>query len=67
MSSHAKIPWRITEPSEKKTREIVAVDGSTVAKLTKLDIENAELIVAAVNAYVKEKENEKILTSSSFD
>lgn len=33
MSRHTSLPWRITEASEKKTREIVGADGSTVAEL----------------------------------
>jgi hypothetical protein len=44
-----RLPWRITEASEKKGREIVGADGSTVAKLTGLDLPNAELIVESVN------------------
>jgi hypothetical protein len=48
--SHTKTPWRITAPSDKKAREIVGADGSTVAKLTALDLPNAVLIVEAVNA-----------------
>lgn len=49
--SHTPIPWRITEASEKKTREIFGSNGATVAKLTALDIDNAELIVRAVNSH----------------
>lgn len=48
--SHTPLPWRITEPNEKKTREIVGANGETVARLTALDMENAALIVASVNA-----------------
>jgi hypothetical protein len=44
------LPWRITDATEKKSREIVGANGSTVAKLTALDIQNAELIVAAINS-----------------
>jgi hypothetical protein len=44
-----RLPWRITEASDKKGREIVGADGSTVAKLTGLDLPNAELIVESVN------------------
>lgn len=51
MSAHTVLPWRITEPSEKKTREIVDANGSTIAKLTALDIPIAEFIVRAVNAH----------------
>lgn len=43
------LPWRITDPEEKKGREIVDSRGLTVAKLTALDMPNAELIVKAVN------------------
>lgn len=44
------LPWRITEPGEKKSgREIVDAKGTTVARLTALDMANAELIVSAVN------------------
>lgn len=45
------LPWRITEPGEKKgSREIVDAKGSTVARLTALDMANAELIVKGVNS-----------------
>lgn len=47
--NHSKLPWRITEPNERKGREIVCAAGSTIAKLTALDMANAGLIVAAVN------------------
>jgi hypothetical protein len=47
---HSPLPWRVTGPDEKKGREIVDVKGNTVAKLTALDLPNAELIVASVNA-----------------
>lgn len=47
---HSVLPWRITDASEKKGREIVDARGSTVAKLTALDMANAELIVSSVNA-----------------
>jgi hypothetical protein len=50
MSQHTQLPWRVTAPDERRGREIVGADGSTVAKLTALDIVNAELIVAKVNA-----------------
>jgi hypothetical protein len=51
MVGRTPLPWRITEPGEKKgPREIVGSDGSTVAKLTALDLPNAELIVTAVNS-----------------
>jgi hypothetical protein len=50
LGSHAALPWSITEADAKKTREIVGADGATVAKLTILDIPNAELIVTSVNA-----------------
>lgn len=44
------LPWRITEPGEKKgPREIVGANGATVARLTALDLPNAELIVPSVN------------------
>lgn len=43
------LPWSITEPSQKKTREIVSAKGVTIAKLTALDIPTAERIVKAVN------------------
>lgn len=43
-------PWRITAPDERKGREIVDARGGTVAKLTALDMANAELIVTSVNA-----------------
>lgn len=43
------LPWRITEPNERKGREIAGANGATVAKLTALDMGNAELIVASVN------------------
>lgn len=49
--SHTPLPWRITEPTEKKTREIVGANGETVARLTALDMDNAALIVKCVNAY----------------
>lgn len=42
-------PWRITEATEKKGREIVDARGNTVAKLTALDLPNAEAMVAGVN------------------
>lgn len=60
---HAALPWRVTEASEKKTREIVGADGSTVAKLTALDIQNAELIVRACNEHdaLKRKMNGLVL------
>lgn len=44
---HSKLPWRVTDATEKKTREIVDANG---AKLTALDMPNALLIVSAVNA-----------------
>jgi hypothetical protein len=47
---HTPLPWRVTEPNEKKgPREIVGANGATVAKLTALDLPNAELIVSSVN------------------
>lgn len=46
-------PWRVTEPTEKKSREIVDVNGATVARLTALDLANAMYIVAAVNTYAE--------------
>ena len=48
--THSKLPWRITDATEKKTREIVDANGATVAKLTALDMANALLIVSGVNA-----------------
>lgn len=48
--NHQPLPWRITEATEKKGREIVDAKGGTVAKLTALDLPNAELIVSSVNA-----------------
>lgn len=48
--AHSPLPWRITEANEKKSREIVDAKGITVAKLTALDMDNAELIVKGVNA-----------------
>jgi hypothetical protein len=44
------LPWQITEATEKKGREIVDARGNTVAKLTALDLPNAEVMVAGVNA-----------------
>lgn len=49
--AHTPLPWRITEPNEKKSREIVGANGATIARLTALDMPNAELIVKAVNLY----------------
>ena len=51
---HSPLPWRITDASEKKTREIVDANDSTIARLTALDMANAELIVSAVNTYINE-------------
>lgn len=48
-TSPSPLPWRITDATEKKGREIVDSRGATVAKLTALDMPNAELIVSAVN------------------
>lgn len=50
--NHSPLPWRITEATEKKGREIVDANGGTVAKLTMLDMANAELIVSSVNSSV---------------
>lgn len=50
------LPWKITDGDGRKGREIVGANGATVAKLTALDIDNAQLIVRAVNAYVGERE-----------
>lgn len=49
---HSILPWHITEATGKKGQEIVDAPGSTVAKLTTLDMPNALLIVAAVNATI---------------
>jgi hypothetical protein len=46
----SRLPWRITSADERKGREIVDAHGATVAKLTLLDMANAELIVSSVNA-----------------
>lgn len=46
---HSPFPWKITEASEKKGREIVDARGNTVAKLTALDIPNAMAMVKGVN------------------
>jgi hypothetical protein len=51
---HSPLPWRITEATEKKGREIVDARGNTVAKLTALDIPNAELMVKGVNATISD-------------
>jgi hypothetical protein len=59
---HNPLPWRITSPEEKKGREIVDAKGGTVAKLTALDLPNAELIVASVN---KDVEGVKYITHHS--
>jgi hypothetical protein len=52
--NHSPLPWRITDATEKKGREIVDARGNTVAKLTALDIPNAELMVKAANATISE-------------
>lgn len=44
---HTELPWILTQDR----RQIVNHKGETVAKLTALDIENAEFIVRACNAY----------------
>lgn len=49
--SHTKLPWKITEPSPKKSREIAGASGEFIAKLTALDIPNAEFIVRSCNAH----------------
>lgn len=53
--SHSPLPWSITEATGKKSREIVDANGSTVAKLTELDMDNAYLIVDSVNKNVSVK------------
>lgn len=50
---HSPLPWRITDATEKKGREIVDARGNTVAKLTALDIPNAEVIVAGTGLLVQ--------------
>lgn len=54
------LPWRVTEPDEKKTREIVGADGSTVARLTALDMANAHLIVQSVNSAALSAQKEPV-------
>jgi hypothetical protein len=41
----SKLPWSITQAPHR----IIDANGGTVAKLTNLDMANAELIVASVN------------------
>ena len=46
---HTPLPWKIEPAATKKGAEIVGANGETVARLTDLDMENAELIVESVN------------------
>lgn len=63
---HTPEPWGITE----NPRQIVAANGSTVAKLTALDLPNARRIVACVNAcagFANEELEGASLYRDSFD
>lgn len=51
MIQHSKLPWAITT-TPKGSKQITDARGGVVANLTALDMSNAELIVASVNATV---------------
>jgi hypothetical protein len=59
---HSPTPWRITEATEKKGREIVDARGNTVAKLTALDLPNAQVMVDGVNLLHHNRQGIRLIT-----